>query len=576
MKINKHVFSKTLLALSLVASVSFITPAFAQQSASIEQILNSRPSVWGYSTKHHGIDLNIISTDVYVLASKVCPLLLPSLEMYFTGVYVPSTLYIGPYTERYSFKCAFRDNRGGEYLSPTGRYRYWTMILQEHSSFSDLASNYSEQCTPTVGNPITPAWGEKQQVEDDFVELTNSPIHFKRYYNSGAVYNQYIGSFGLNWSHTYDRRIITGSVSQANHPSIISRNAMISEGPMVTLTSNDPAKQLPINEIDYAYVVRANGKALYHQKTDNVWLTDYGVNAQLSVLPNNDGWLFITKNNIRETYDVYGRLILIENTKGDSQNLFYDISIDQGGDGNPSTLDLVEDNNLNKLIFTYNNDSRLSQLTTSEGDVYSYSYNSLGVLSGVTYPNTTTRIYHYDSSLSRSLTGITDENDIRYVSWQYDNLGRAISSENLNGVNRTTLDYTDLSPDGNGSVLVTNSLGKETTFYYQVQNGVRKLIQVEGHPSANCAGANKNYTYDINGFMASKTDWKGNTTTYINNDRGQVLSRTEASGTPQARTITTEWHADYNLPTKITEPSRIITMTYDSNGRLLSRNVTER
>ena len=100
--------------------------------------------------------------------------------------------------------------------------------------------------------------------------------------------------------------------------------------------------------------------------------------------------------------------------------------------------------------------------------------------------------------------------------------------------------------------------------------GVRKMTQVEGHPSANCVGANKAYTYDSNGFMASKTDWNGNVTTYTHSDRGQELSRTEASSTPQARTITTQWHADFNLPIRIIEPERTTVMTYDDRGRLLS------
>jgi YD repeat-containing protein len=53
-------------------------------------------------------------------------------------------------------------------------------------------------------------------------------------------------------------------------------------------------------------------------------------------------------------------------------------------------------------------------------------------------------------------------------------------------------------------------------------------------------------------------------------------SRTEASGTAQVRNMTTEWHADFNLPTRIIEPEREIIMSYDSSGRLLSRRVQPR
>jgi hypothetical protein len=54
------------------------------------------------------------------------------------------------------------------------------------------------------------------------------------------------------------------------------------------------------------------------------------------------------------------------------------------------------------------------------------------------------------------------------------------------------------------------------------------------------------------------------------------LSRTEASGTLQARSITTQWHADFNLPIKISEPARETVMAYDVNGRLLSSEIIQR
>jgi RHS repeat-associated protein len=53
------------------------------------------------------------------------------------------------------------------------------------------------------------------------------------------------------------------------------------------------------------------------------------------------------------------------------------------------------------------------------------------------------------------------------------------------------------------------------------------------------------------------------------------LSRTEAAGTPDARTIATTWHASLNLPVTVTEPTRTSTNTYDSSGNLLTRTVAD-
>jgi YD repeat-containing protein len=47
-----------------------------------------------------------------------------------------------------------------------------------------------------------------------------------------------------------------------------------------------------------------------------------------------------------------------------------------------------------------------------------------------------------------------------------------------------------------------------------------------------------------------------------------------ASGTPQARTITTTWDTTFNLPATITDGNRVLSFAYDANGNLLTRTVT--
>ncbi|MGH8431244.1 MAG: hypothetical protein ACREUF_12655, partial [Solimonas sp.] len=81
---------------------------------------------------------------------------------------------------------------------------------------------------------------------------------------------------------------------------------------------------------------------------------------------------------------------------------------------------------------------------------------------------------------------------------------------------------------------------------------------------------------DGNGFLSSKKDFNGNTTAYVYDSRGRELSRTEAQGKVEARTITTQWHPDFRQPTLISEPGRQTSSSYDSaTGALLTRSVKD-
>ncbi len=323
-------------------------------------------------------------------------------------------------------------------------------------------------------------------------------------------------------------------------------------------------QQRLIIQSDLIVVERPDGKLITFSVNGGVFSPNSQRREQLSV--NNGIYTLTLPNNRYETYDTAGRLLSIDTLYDDTISLSYD------------TNSITVNKNDQQIILTTNSANHITQAVFPDATSVTYSYVNIlssPMLSSATHSDTSMRRYFYeDTRFPTYITGIEDENGNRISSVQYDDEGRAISSERgpLNsGVERTQIQY-----NSDGTRTLTNALGKQSTYHFTQFNGEYKMTQVEGHPSANCAGANKNYTYDTNGFMASKTDWKGNATTYINNDRGQVLSRTEASGTPQARTITTEWHADYNLPTKITEPSRVTDMTYDANGRLLSRTITDR
>ena len=200
-----------------------------------------------------------------------------------------------------------------------------------------------------------------------------------------------------------------------------------------------------------------------------------------------------------------------------------------------------------------------------------YSYDAQGRLSTVTQADGTTQTYLYENAaFPNAMTGLIDETGTRFSSWGYDAQGRATSTSEAGGAGAHTLVY-----NADGSVLVTDALGAQRTFTFG-RYGDRNLVTgISGAQCPTCSEG-KATTYSLRGWVSSRTDYNNNVTTYTYDEsRGLELSRTEASGTPAARTITTQWHPTYRLPLLITEPGRITSFTYDGSGNQLTRTVTD-
>jgi YD repeat-containing protein len=367
----------------------------------------------------------------------------------------------------------------------------------------------------SAGNPINFAIGNKFQSEGDYSSGSSSALNFTRSYNSLD---------GL-WRHSFSTYL---RFAGAQYVSVVMHHGRESfftiSGTTVTPTS-----------------------------------ADLGVLSKIGAT----GWQYVSTDNERFTFDTAGKLTRWSNVRGAVHQFAYA--------GNQVT---ITDNLGNSLTFT--EDANKQPLTlTAPGVQINYGYNANKRLTSVTRVmggQTTQRQFHYEDPRNNAwLTGITDERGVRYATWSYDDKGRAISSEHADGADKVTVAY-----NADGTVSVTNELGKVAKYSFQYIKGVRRITSIQGEPSANCPNSNSTFTYDNNGLLKTKTDNKGVLTTYTYNARGLEISRTEASGTQQARTITTDWHPTLFLPTVVTEPKRITTYHYDDQGRELSRTVEER
>src|SRR6266545_5418461 len=107
-----------------------------------------------------------------------------------------------------------------------------------------------------------------------------------------------------------------------------------------------------------------------------------------------------------------------------------------------------------------------------------------------------------------ALTGITDENGARFATFSYDSFGRTTQTVHDAGgsnANRYQLTY-------NASAVqttVTDPLGTVRTFGFQTTVGVVKNT-AQTQPGGGGSGAAANATtYDVNGNIASRTDFNG-------------------------------------------------------------------
>ncbi|SDG71518.1 YD repeat-containing protein [Pseudomonas benzenivorans] len=360
-------------------------------------------------------------------------------------------------------------------------------------------------------DPVNVSNGNSYQVEIDYPGQPGTQMHFDRHYNSKTA----------NWTHTYSAKLKIATTE-------------------VMLINTDGRESL--------FTV-SGGIATASPK-------ELGRLEQTA-----SGWRYDNTYNEHLHFNTAGQLTRIDRANGTYETLTY-------GSNNI----VVTDSLGRTMTLTYNTAKRLTGLAVGSLQV-AYTYSTAGRVTKATRTQggqSKSRTYHYeDTNEGGWLTGITDERNIRYVTWAYDTKGRVIRNE-LNGVQKKYL----FTYNANGSTTVTNPLGKQATYSFQTIAGAKRISSLAGVASANCPSSNSTFTYDSRGLIKTRTDNKGYVTTYDYDARGLEISRTEASSTPQARTVTTEWHPTLYKPVTITEPERVLHFEYDSQGNLLSQTIT--
>ncbi len=392
---------------------------------------------------------------------------------------------------------------------------------------------------PQKGDPITLGNGNLFEQAEDYRTSGTNPLVFARYYNSLSSSSNpptFATTLGTNWRSNYDRYL-----------------RLITTGGTIT----------------GVIVERPDGKALNFTLNGSVWTSDTDVDIKLT--ESGSTWTLADHDDTVETYAVNsageGLLQAIQARNGYTQTLAYNSS---------NQLQSVTDTYGRSLNLTFSG-GLLETVTTPDNLVLTYGMtavtggNQLTSVSYNTNPSSSQTYLYGNASFPFAMTGITDEDGNQFATWTYDSSGRATSSQHGTGADLTTVVY-----NSDGTTTVANALGVADTYTFQTLQGVPKVTQISRAATSTTGAATEIFTYDNNGYMASKTDWNGNRTTYVNDAHGDPTTINEAVGTGAARTTAIAYDSTWvHLPASVTTSGVTTTYTYDSSGEQLTRTLTD-
>ncbi|KRB15929.1 hypothetical protein ASE08_26560 [Rhizobacter sp. Root16D2] len=490
-----------------------------------------------------------------------------------TSVYAPT----GP---DYPFNTPY----GGCYITTEGigsRLQGFVAIWGEVATIPSVLAPPPPECEVCKGNPIYPLRGVKQEVVDTGLAIGRTTLRFT-YDNAsriptasgaltdiGAVENRAGVMGSLQWVSNLHRQVNlftsgAGSAPGLPVPTVFPRG----NGVVKTMTSTDGGPRVGEPGNKDRFVQLPGGEYVY---------TDSGANAQ-------------------ETYTGQGVLTTMAWADGTRIDFTYDTA------SGMRRLAQVSDNRGHRLGFGYTLSAsgvpRVSSITDAMGQVTTLSHDSRNNLVGITWADGKTRGFVYENTdLPWALTGVVDERGLRYSTFGYDAQGRAISTEHAGGVDKYTVSYTtppsiQVTQQSFGGAIarfqtwnlpqgmvMTEPSGQTTTWSAISLNGKNYFSSQAQPAGAGSLASSRAQSYDANGNIASRDDFNGSRSCYLNDltrnlqtvnvaslGTGQdcaAVTATNAALPAGALKTSTQWHPDWSLPLKVAAPGQITTSVYN-------------
>lgn len=436
-------------------------------------------------------------------------------------------------------------------------------------------------------NPVDLTSGNKFQRELDYrFHQSEHALRLERMYNSNRRLD--IGGFGRGWSSVFDARSYRGHRRDSGRislPEDTSLWELFCSAPRFA-GAGGVALENPYDvERDQRVFALPDGRVLTYQRDndESPWELADGDGIALSVDADSGAATLSHSDGRRSHFDPSGALLYVESRNGlrtrlqdDGQGqllatdahgnrlrLDYRTEVLLGYPPGSSPCTPLQEVELGELrLFTR---ARLENI-----GAFSYDYDADYRLTRVSFDgldgtHTERRYSYYDDPdrlhRLRAIHDLLDGQWQQVSGWDYDSNGRAILSyRGSDAEPKESVQFDYRFDAANKTVKVSNALGKETLYAVEDFGYKKEIAQVSGQASEHCAAASQYHGYDDNAYLQTATDWEGNVTETLRNDRGLVIRERSAlvwSGWPisgeltetaDTRQIDTRWDEYWNLP----------------------------
>jgi YD repeat-containing protein len=468
------------------------------------------------------------------------------------------------------------DKDGGNASCYCAANQQWSEQQQKCVNQVDIDKTKLPSC-PAVGNPIQPLLGTKREV-----------------FNTG------MGSGAINLNITFD------SAHRAPMADGLPAPMAADVAGFGALWFSSMHKRIAFGAFKLgARAMRGNGHVVSFNGSGGTFSSGTNVNDKLITTPG--GYRYTdAAAQTQEIYDTNGLLLTQTHLSCHTLSFSYSTaSTPKSVAPEPGHLLQVQDPFGRIMQFEYqlfadSSLARVSKITSPSGQVAVPRYDTKGNLTQFTWADASTRQFVYENAASAwALTGVVDELGKRYASFAYDAQGRAISTEHAGAVHKYSVTYQGApkmrlieiyEPENNilyryytwelaTQPVVTSPTGAQSTWGVASAADQPTLTSTSQPAGSGCAASTANQTFDANGNITSRDDFNNTRACYVQDLTRNLESARVEGLQPTAdcasvttanaalptgtRKISTQWHPEWRLETRLAEPGRITTRIYN-------------